>query len=172
MNTYAYVSDNPLIYTDPLGLVQWTGSYSSIGVIYGGGATRFVFNLTSECVNGVRAKAKVLAGGFAVGLGAIATATSGNITFEDGLSTPDPFVFEGEAKFVGAGIAFGPKNPRPGPGRPTGIGGSAAAFQLGGARSIDFGLEYGLDASIFGGAGISIVQDASTESCGCKAGGK
>ena len=172
VNTYTYTDDNPLRYIDPLGLVQWTGTYSSIGVIYGGGAVRFVFNLTSECVGGVRARAKVLAGGFAVGFGAVATGTSGSITFEDGLSTPDPFVFEGRAKFVGAGLAFGPKNPSPGIARPTGIGVSAAAIQLGGARSLDSGWEYGLDASVFGGAGISTVQDASRESCSCNAGGK
>ncbi|MHB8388942.1 MAG: RHS repeat-associated core domain-containing protein [Acidobacteriaceae bacterium] len=172
LNTYSYTDDNPLRYIDPLGLVQWTGTYSSIGVIYGGGAVRFVFNLTSECVGGVRARAKVLAGGFAVGFGAVATGTSGSITFEDGLSTPDPFVFEGRAKFVGAGLAFGPKNPSPGIARPTGIGVSAAAIQLGGARSLDYGWEYGLDASVFGGAGISTVQDASRESCSCNAGGK
>ena len=106
INTYGYVDSNPVRSIDPLGLVKWTGEMSTIAVIYGGGATRMTFDLTSECVNGKRARVKVLAGGFSVGAGANASATSGQITFEDKRSEVSPFVFRGPAKFVGVGIAI------------------------------------------------------------------
>jgi RHS repeat-associated protein len=36
LNTYAYVSNRPLIAKDPLGLAKWTGTMNSLGVtVYG-----------------------------------------------------------------------------------------------------------------------------------------
>jgi len=131
--------------------------FSPIGVIAGGGAIRYKFKLTSECVNGKKGYAEVVAGGPAVGAGATAAATgSKGVKFEDDRSSVDPFVFDGSAKFVGASWALGF------------MGYSWQAVQLGGARTIGGGYQMGWDASISGGAGISTVTYGKIEDCSCK----
>ena len=82
------------------------------------------------------------------------------------------FVFDGPAKFVTAGFTIGgvpPKDIRDIPGRiPSpyeGLSIQFAALKLGGATSIGLGQMLGIDASIVGGAGISMVQDVKKECC-------
>jgi len=156
LNTYVAVRNNPLRYIDPSGLLEWEGTMTSIGMVYGGGAQRFSLHLTSQCVNGKRSEVDIVAGGFAVGFGADATITKSHIMFKDNLNYIDPYVFEGRSLFTGAGYAF------------FGIGYGANAIQLGGATSIGKGPESGWDASVYGGAGISTVTNAKTEKCGCE----
>jgi len=141
-----------LRFVDPLGLVKWKGTASAIAVTLGGGAARYTFDLLSECINGRQVKANVVAGGPIVGFGIKLSGTSGSIEFEDGNSEPDAFVFEGTAKFSGAGGAIG-----------GGLG--LGAIQLGGTRSIGGGFIKGLDFSVFGGAGISRVVGSSEQPC-------
>jgi hypothetical protein len=171
-STYAYVEGNPVGNVDPRGLIKWRGTGTAISVIYGGGATRMTFDLTSECVNHQRAHVHVLAGGFAVGFGLTATGGLGDLEFEDGNSTIDPYVFEGTAKFVSAGFTVGgvpPDSVRNTPGRvPSpyeGLSIEFSALQLGGATSIGLGQMLGIDASVGGGAGISMVQGVTDEEC-------
>lgn len=139
-----------------------------MSVIYGGGAIRYTFDLVSECVDGVKAGASIVAGGFAVGGGVTASGTTSAVEFEDNLSIPDPMVFQGAAKFVGAGYSLGPESKIRYDGK-TGGGFAWTVIQLGGARSIPSspGVQYGLDFSVYGGAGISTVVSSSVESCGC-----
>ncbi|MFC1664428.1 LamG-like jellyroll fold domain-containing protein [Pseudomonadota bacterium] len=156
LNTYGYVEQNPTRFFDPNGLIKWRGSVTALGVIYGGGAQRFVFDLTSECKGGKQATVEVVAGGFSVGFGAEFAGTTGNIEFGDNLNHVDPFVFEGRALYTGIGYAF------------IGIGYSAYAFELNGARSIGHGYQMGWDASVYGGAGISrLSKEPIVKECGC-----
>jgi RHS repeat-associated protein len=169
INTYAYVLGNPLTHADPKGLITWRGTGTAISVVAGGGATRMTFDLTSDCVDNRRSRVRVVAGGFAVGLGLTFTGGIGGIEFEDDLSHIDPFVFEGSARFVSAGATIGGVPPDAGSPRIRspyeGLSVQAAALQLGGARSMGVGQMLGLDASISGGAGISRVEDEEWECC-------
>ena len=171
INTYAYVSNSPIRFADPSGLVRWTGSSTSISADLGGGATRLTFELTSECKNGKRGRVSVLAGGFSVGLGGGKSGSyggsTGGVEFEDGRSDVDPFVFEGRALYVSGSFVIGGANPyrerypweRPYPSL------SCHALQLGEARSIGCGSSTGLEIGLSGGAGISMVRDARIECC-------
>lgn len=172
VNTYKYARGNPITLVDPSGLVTWKGTGSSISVVFGGGATRMTFDLVSECVNNRRGRVRVAAGGFAVGFGLTFTGGSGEVEFEDNLSEVDPFVFEGQAKFVSAGVTIGgvpPPEVRNAPGRipnpKEGLSIQGAAIELGGARSIGLGQMLGLDLSFSGGAGISRVDESNIECC-------
>ena len=156
LNTYGYALLNPISYTDPLGLITWAGTGSTIGVIEGGGAVRFRYELVSECIDGQRVKVVIIAGGPAVGVGVTASGSKGSVSFEDGNSVPRPDIFRGPSKFLSASYAF------------AGIGYGISAIELGGARSIGGGPLEGWDASIFGGAGISTVTDISYEDCSCE----
>lgn len=97
-----------MIWRDPTGLVRWDGkvlpaSASAIGAI---GA--FVFDLTSQCVNGKRARVLVRAWGLGVGVGVKylppVNATADNLTLEDHLPDILPQNFNGLFATLGAGF--------------------------------------------------------------------
>lgn len=155
LNTYAYVDGNPLRWKDPTGLVKWSGTGTSVAVVVGGGAVRYHYDLVSECINGQRMRASIVAGGFALGAGAVATGTSGSAAFEDANTVPDASVFQGTSYYGSIGLAF------------IGIGYQASGYRLGDAWSIGHGYQFGWDASALGGAGISTVVDSKVETCGC-----
>lgn len=99
LNTFGYVGGNPINKIDPRGLVEWTGTQSTVAVVTGGGM-RFKFSLESECVDRKKGTAEVVAGRFAVGLGLTAAGTgSKGVVFEDNLSHVDPMVFGGSANY-------------------------------------------------------------------------
>ncbi|MGH8582685.1 MAG: RHS repeat-associated core domain-containing protein, partial [Gammaproteobacteria bacterium] len=77
LSTYGYAGQNPVSYFDPMGLVKWSGSQSGGEIIAAG---FFYFNLKSQCINGKRGWAKVLAVGPGVGFGAKASVTSEGVT--------------------------------------------------------------------------------------------
>ena len=123
----------------------------------GGGTVRFKLVLESKCINGQKAKAEVVAGGFTLTLGIPASIThSRSVTFEDNNTTPDPNVFSGSAKF--AYISWAASFP----------GVSYQWVQLGEAVSLGSGKQMGWDASIAGGAGISTLVESKIENCGCE----
>jgi hypothetical protein len=156
LNTYAYVENNPVIYVDPKGMIQWKGSQSVLGAAFEVGATRLKFELTTDCVNGKRGYAEVVAGGPTVGFGVKVSATGvSQVVFEDYLSHINPFVFEGLAKFVVFSWAAGT------------MGYSWQAIELGGARLIGGGFQMGYDASATGGIGYSRIEASRIEDC-CK----
>ena len=145
-NTYSYVGSNPVLRIDPLGLVRWDGKYYFIGagfrVITVG---RYIFNLTSQCVDGVKYKVKVIATGKGVGASPLpVTNTGGGITFRDNRSVPEPDVFNGEFVSLSAGVAWG-------------IGYGYSAIRLGEATATGWNVYAGIDASISEIAGNAIV---------------
>lgn len=156
LNTYAYVDGNPVNKMDPMGLVKWEGSVTTIAAIYGGGAIRFEYKLVSECVDGYRLRVTVIAGGSAVGAGSQFAGTTGGAEFSDNNSTPSWNVFDGTSYYVGAGYAF------------IGIGYQASAVRLGDAVSYSNGHQMGWDASAYAGAGTTTVTDVKKEQCNCE----
>jgi hypothetical protein len=157
-NQYMYVENNPINFTDPTGLVKWTGTMA--GGSYGfrgfsGGA--FTFDLSSECVNGKKAFITVTAKGAGSGVG-LPNATASQISFDDGLSYLQPAGFAGNFSMTGANfgaaVVFG-----------------YTAVQLGSNLS-DVGLlpsmSIGFDASIGGFKGQSTVKSVTYLKCDCK----
>ena len=111
LNTYLYVSANPLRNVDPSGLVDWEGTQVSVGAAIGVGASFTRLNLSSKCINGKKATATIWAVGPSIGIGAGATSPvsgSTNVAFEDILSTPDPNVFNGIYSGYYIGVDYGP----------------------------------------------------------------
>jgi len=158
-NTYSYVYQNPLVNIDKTGLVTWTGTSRVLSVVYGGGASRMVFDLESECVPsiGFGYRVQVIAGGPAVGFGAQFAGSVGRAAFKDSNFIPDPQVFQGRALFAGISYAF------------IGVAWEAHSIQLGGAVSIGHGHQVGYDASVYGGVGVSTVTGVTRIECGeCK----
>lgn len=88
-NPYGYVGANPLGAADPLGLIEWTGTYTEHAAAFGVGGGVYTFVLRSECVDGRRAHVRVRA--IAIGGGIsipnpfrwLSTATGGSITLTD-----------------------------------------------------------------------------------------
>jgi RHS repeat-associated protein len=156
LNTYAYVDSNPTGYTDPHGLVKWTGSQTVLAVVPGGGAVRYAFSLKSECVKGQQAAVKVVAGGFAVGIGLDVSGTyAGEVTFEDYRSAVDPLVFDGQARYANISYALGF------------LGYGFQLIQLGEARAVGGGYQFGYDSSLHTGIGVSTVVKNLKEECDC-----
>ena len=156
MNTYGYVGGNPVSAFDPFGLVEWSGTQSTVAASLGGGALRFKFMLESGCVNGKKASAEVVAGGTMLSAGIPASYTySRSVTFSDDRNEPDPSVFAGDAKYVVASWAM------------TFAGVSAQVVKLGDAIAVGTGYQIGWDASVTAGAGISTVVKSRIESCRC-----
>jgi RHS repeat-associated protein len=167
LSTYTYVNQNPLRFLDRAGLVKWEGSQTG-GEFFTAGL--FYFNLRSQCIDGRRGWAKILAVGPGLGFGVEITGTSEAATFEDGLAAPDPNVFDGKFLYAGAGIAI-PRSAEQSLGIRLAGGGNPAngfagsAIQLGGARSIGVGLVWGFDFSVGALVGSSTVLDAGVEDC-------
>jgi RHS repeat-associated protein len=158
VNTYGYVSGNPITRFDPFGLVEWHGTQTTLAAGEGGGAVRFKFSLESECVNGKKARVEVVAGGFAVMAGVPLSAThSRSVTFNDNKQNVDPFVFSGSSKYVYASYALI-------------SGGSVQWIQLGDATAKGGGFQMGYDTSVVAGAGISTVTFSEIVDCECEVG--
>ncbi|MFC3651373.1 RHS repeat-associated core domain-containing protein [Dyella humi] len=171
-STYAYVGGDPLSNTDPLGLVQWTGTMSGGGAAEIVGGFFYKFSLYSQCVNGRRAHVIVDAVGPGVGVGAKGTSALGysesSVSLNDGLNYIDPNVLNGWFSTWSAGVAF--------------IKGySVSTIQMGGdgVRSgdptkngaqalVSYGPTSGAEIGITGMAGSSTVIDSSFTSCGCE----
>ncbi|MFZ3174227.1 MAG: RHS repeat-associated core domain-containing protein, partial [Thiobacillus sp.] len=82
MNLYAYVGGNPVSFTDPSGLVKWTGTFGGAAYIEGVGAGFFKFDLTSECKCGKIMRIKGYVSSVAAGLGMTATGSGGAYPFQ------------------------------------------------------------------------------------------
>ena len=150
---YVYAGNNPILSSDPYGLIEWKGTQTG-GAFLTAGA--FQFSLKSECIKGKCASVKVLAGGPGAAIGPKklkGTGSGSGVTFVDLTDKPYPEVFNGEFLYVSAGIAVGK----------WGVG--ATAIQLGGAKSVGAGRLSGLDASIGFLVGSSTVIESRIEDC-------
>ena len=154
INTYAYVSNDPVGAADPRGLVMWRGTYYSWSIGYkGAGAEHWIFTLFSDCVNNQKWFIKVSASAVGPGLGLPYTNSGSTVEFDDHSATPSPSAFNGVFKFAAAGFAA-----------PIGYGwtefiaGSATA-RLSGA------VEAGFDFSLSSGVGQSSVTSKAGPFC-------
>jgi RHS repeat-associated protein len=157
LNGYTYVDNSPMMFTDPKGLVKWTGEMYGVTAINLGGGAQFWFDLKSECVNDKYAYIRVYASALGVGLGVKYTATASSISFDDHLSEIHPEGFAGSFKMASAG--FGAI-----------LVGSYSAVQLGN-NTADFSAEptpgIGVDASVSGLVGSSMLVSKDVKACKC-----
>ena len=174
INSYTYVSDDPLALFDLAGLVQWTGqSYNgNISGLFGAGLT--FLDLWSECKCNKRYHILVITPAVVFGFGLKATGTIANVDLDDGSNCPNPSAFEGFYMSAAAGVTVGPGLPKlanPGFGR-TGIGASISASKFGSVTSISTPQHQtavlGRDASITGSVGWDYVKVLHESSCCAK----
>jgi hypothetical protein len=173
LNTYGYVGGNPVKYSDPLGLVEWTGEYSGGSLLVGG---VYRYKLTSDCINGMQATVKVTAIGGGPSIDAAISAIGGKATFNDNLSNIDPSIFNGEFKSGDASFSIPPNGNMTagmilGGAEPSTIanmnhGGSCGVTGLGGASSASCGGIRGLSIGIGVLYGGSFVTDVKWKKCG------
>jgi len=164
LNTYGYALANPVMFTDPEGLIIWKGSIREASV-KGAGAYSLV--LQSPCYNNSRIIVKILAAGAEFGLG-VSLKTRG-IQFDD--KRPDsalnPYVFQGSWRIIGIGVDFPPGMP----GNPTNIG-FGGQMVINGIRSTPLKLKGEKGGSLSGGfgGGGTTIDYVIDENCGCGAG--
>lgn len=156
LNTYGYVSANPLRLIDPKGLVEWNGSIFSMASPI---AHYDILTLATKCIKGKQGYARVHARAWMVGFGAALTITGGSITLEDNLTEVNPNVFNGiYKKFatgIGLGAIYGVTTLQ--------VGGDSSPLQ---SYKPSFGAGI-YDFSIASGAGSAIVVDKKIKDCGC-----
>jgi RHS repeat-associated protein len=158
LSTYGYASQNPLVRVDPMGLVDWTGSFGGAAAVDGVGGGVFFFSLESECKCNKKVVIEGTAFALAAGIGAKAvqskyTGTGGGAAFHDFRSCPTEDVANGAFAMSSAGLAFG-------------VGYGYSKITLGHLFS-DFGgsKTYGWDASAAFYLGSSVVTNSRTECC-------
>ena len=101
---YLYAANNPLRFSDPLGLVAWSCNTIEVsvgGVIAGG---LFLVECESECVDGKKVYGDYGIGGFGWGVGFAIPAEIGAWDLEDGTSDPDAENLEGHFALHGFSV--------------------------------------------------------------------
>lgn len=153
-NPYSYAANRPINRVDPHGLIEWTGFSTGLSFSFVFGATFYVYELTSECVNGRQAEATVYAVGPTIGAGISAvSAALGKVTLNDNRSQIDPSVLNGRFSLRSVAISG------------AGIGGSAYLLFIGGSQtSFNPDGAYGSDVDLFFGVdiGVNLTQGSST----------
>jgi uncharacterized protein RhaS with RHS repeats len=163
INTYGYVDQDPLSFTDPKGLVKWSGTMVGFTVTEFVGMGAFRFSLSTACINGKRYIVRGWAVGPAAGLGIMMSGTSSSVTFDDGSATPNPSAFDGYYRSLGAGASVAAAR-----GHMYASFSYQAILQLGEAYSHPgpggfAGVDFGVTA-VFGS---STVTDRRVEDCAC-----
>lgn len=178
-NRFGYVGANALNFSDTTGLIKWTGSFGGGGVIAPVGASYYRYDLTSECVNGKKARVQGYALGGSAGVGLTAAGSTGGTVFEDNETTLHPAGFNGRFAIYGAGFALGKGRPgnlasesalnAMGRSKPNN-GMSWSDVVLGNARTAEgsnFSEVRGIDFSASFTAGSSIVTSITYMDCIC-----
>jgi RHS repeat-associated protein len=168
-NTYSYVGNRPVQSIDPRGLVEWNGEMYSVGADLVFGASVYRISVESECVNGKKGTAEIVAVGPTMGAevkgSAPVSGTKSSVSLTDKLSEVNPSVFNGWFLSQNAGISFGFGF---GCSHMT-VGGDGGYSGLrAGAESPDCGPQYGLDASLAFTVGSATVVESSVVDCGCE----
>ena len=170
INTYGYVRANPVQRIDPKGLVEWSGTASSISLVAGIGASLTRFNLTSECKCGKQIEVSILAVGPSAGVGYKFAGTVAPFSISDPWPCPEVGSLNGLYSSGSAGISWGawpnPNNPVFGSTVP-GAGFSTGYTVMGDGIAIGWppGIEFGRDKSITGTVGSATVTSAKVKSC-------
>lgn len=156
INGYSYVANNPLRFIDPLGLVKWTGrlEFASAAVVAGGGIGR-VF-LVSECIDGRRARVRLVLKGGLLSYGLPIAVVGTPVTLDDHKRRIHPEGLAGRAQITSLGVA--------------GIVGiNVSAMRIGNAQSTgSIGPLFGYEAalSVFEGKS-DFTRDIKWEDCQC-----
>lgn len=106
-NTFAYTENQPISFTDPRGLVKWSGNMTAAAGIAGLGAGGFFFDLTSECKCGIRIRIKGYASTVAAGLGMTYTGSRAAAEFTDVFPCPKDNIANGPAGAFGVSSVGG-----------------------------------------------------------------
>jgi RHS repeat-associated protein len=170
VNTYGYVRGNPIQRVDPRGLVDWSGTASTVSVVSGLGATYTTFNLTSECKCGRQIDVTIQAVGPSAGVGFKFVGTVAPFTISDPWPCPEVGSLNGLFSSGAIGITWGawpnPNNPVFGSSAPgAGFGTGYTVMGDGIAVGLPPGWEFGRDKSITGTIGSATVTSAKVKSC-------
>jgi hypothetical protein len=155
INTYSYAEGNPVSFKDPSGLVSWSGTVGSGGIINRVGAALFTFDLTSECKCGIKIRIKGYVPTVAAGFGFKYTANTSPASFADVFPCPKADIANGWAGAISlTGVVGG--------------GASWGAMRIGslssGWPSLS-GPVYGLDISAGVYVGRGVVTSAEVMKC-------
>ncbi|WP_419812211.1 RHS repeat-associated core domain-containing protein [Bacterioplanoides sp.] len=152
VNTFGYVSGNPISKVDHLGLLEWNGTATNVGATAPIGAAYTRYELTSEWVNNQRATVVVHAVGPAVGLGADIGGTYSEITFREPLNYINPNIFDGS--YDAAQVSWSVGN----------AGYGAFAINMGDAGAVGHGqIVFGWDVGATYSKGTSTVLSVKYE---------
>jgi RHS repeat-associated protein len=156
LNTYSYVSNNPLRFVDPFGLTKWTGTAMAASIAAPIGMGGMLIEVKTKCINNKRGYVKALGIGPAAGIGfewLPGSGTSGSIEFDDYLiDVIDPNQFNGRFGTSGANLVIGG-----GPGH--------GIVQCGHAFSQGSGWSWGIDVGATGIIGTCTVLESRIEDC-------
>jgi hypothetical protein len=170
INTYGYVSANPISRIDPTGLVEWSGTATSFSFVAGIGASVTRYNLTSECKCGKQIEVGITAVGPSGGVGFKLTGTVAPFTISDPWPCPEVDSLNGKYAVAAAGLTWGawpnPNNPQFGNNYP-GVGASVGMTFMGDGIAVGGGIEFGRDKSATATVGSATVTSAKVKSCNC-----
>lgn len=161
INTYSYVSGNPLGAIDPTGLVKWTGTYHARAFIEGVGAgwVDMVCFLSALIAGDIKLMSQALVQGAGVGIPKvplIASESYGKFSVSDHLTYIDPNILSGAFAWASVGVSVGRRDV------------SLGRVRVGRAFGNNPEHAEGLDVGATMVLGTSTVTNGTWESCTCE----